>query len=188
MKDTEVCVPPCLFKKEIVEWLCLSFHDRAALKFMYSLKVRKTCLKLECSGSSVVCTWHVIRLNTTQRAKDWAKTASLLVCQSLVMATCETDLPKTHSSLCSQTAYTAFITPHYLKILQHANGGLGCRASPKQFSSLETPHLHSVVGVGLLAAWEMLEGDWCVFALHLSLFSPQLGRQVYRYWFRVILV
>lgn len=70
------------------------------------------------------------------------------------MAACETE---THSFLCSQEAYTAFSTPHYLKVL-HAQGGLGCRASPEQFSSLETPHLHSVVGVGLLAAWEMLEG------------------------------
>lgn len=171
-----VCPLACL-KKERVEWFCLFFHGRAALKFMYSLKVRKTCLNPELSVSSLVCTWHMIRLNTTQRIMDWAKTASLLVCQSLVMATCDTE---THSSLCSQGAYTAFSTPHYLKVLQHAQGGLGCRASPEQFSSLETPHLHFVVGVGLLAAWEMLEGVWCVLALHLSLFSLQLGRQVHR--------
>lgn len=155
---------PCLLKKETVEWFCLFFHGRVALKFVYSLKVRKTCLNPECSGSSLVCTWHVIRLDTTQRVMEWAKTASLLVCQSLVMATSETEMSKTHSSLRSQGAYTAFFTPHYLKVLQHACGGLGCRPSPKQFSSLETPHLHSVVGVGLLAAWGMLEGDWCVLA------------------------
>lgn len=179
MRWGEVFVLPCLFEKEIVEWFCLFFHGRAALKFVYSLKVRKTCLNPECSGSPLARAWHMIELNTTQRVTDWAKSARLLVCQSLAMATCETDLSETRSSLCSRGAYTAFFIPHYLTVLQHVHGGLGCRASPKQFSSLEIPHLHSVVGVGLLAAWEMLEGDWCVLVLHLSLFSLQLGRQVH---------
>lgn len=90
-----------LFKKEIVEWFCLFFHGRAVLiKFMYSLKVRKTCLNPECFGSCLPCVCHVIRLNITQRVTDRAKTTSLLVCQSVLIAICETDPPEFPSSLC----------------------------------------------------------------------------------------
>lgn len=100
LKDTEVCLLPCLFKKEIVEWFCLFFHGRAVLKFMCSLKVRKTCLNPECSGSCLACTCHVIRLNVTQRVTVGAKTTNLLACQSVAIAVCERDPSEIHSSLC----------------------------------------------------------------------------------------
>lgn len=160
----------CLFRNQIVVWICLFFHGRAVLKFMHPLEVRKPWSNPEYSGSGLACTCHVIRLNITVGHK--AESVSLLDCQTAVVALRDTDPSEIHPDT---REHTQGCLASFLKSLLLEGSVMCLRRTGMQIfqlPSLETLYLQLVGWLGRASCClGDAKGDGCVLALHLSLLS-----------------